>query len=538
MPSSSPDDSLLLIRCPSCGQRFKVGDDLRERTVECGGCEHRFRINDEVIVRGRKFYPGEGKRPGLNRFHRVPLPGGESMIGVQPVRYGNMPDPAVIGPASPQRVIAGAVGVLGMVSMALFLMLGSSRGGALDGMPLANRFLMAGFVSVLGIAMLVYANPRARLKALGVALLLSGGLLAVPYFFRQGSEPPPANVVITPRDIIAPVDGVDGTGGKEAGDTIEALRARIGTGPLEAEISKLAREGSMKQAAGVWLRGLSDSHRFLVRDYLLRVTGADVSSHYYPRSGGDYLLVLSGINNSLKELKELSAPLGQVENIYPELSIIEVRVGTDIFVEGSMEKLTDKDDPAFYDLNKRELESIDLERVKRAVQRLAEAEPKIYRTDITRKLIAMLAEDEVDFKGNICRALSVWSEEPGPAGEAALKVVNKLVAEGKPVPPDIVSLIVKEKNPAVIPVLDELWFKSPMPWESIYGDMGQAIEPTVIRRFPETKGTIRHSAVRLLGRVGGADSLPILAAEVPGSDSELRVLLDQAQKSIRARLDR
>lgn len=539
MSSSSPDDSLLLIRCPSCGQRFKVGDDLRERTVECGGCEHRFRINDEVIVRGRKFYPSEGKKPGLNRFHRIPLPGGESMIGgVQPVRYGNMPDPAILEPASPQRIIAGGVGVVGIVLMAVFLMLGTGRGGALDGMPLENRFLMAGFVCLLGTTMLVYANPRARMKAFGVALLLSGGLLAVPYFFRQGSERLPTADVITPRDIIPPVDVLAGTDVQEGDQSIAAQRARIGTGPLEAEIAKLAKQGSPKQAVGVWLRGLSESNRFLVRDYLLRVTGADVSSHPYPRSGGDYLLVLSGITNSLQELVVLAAPLGQVEKIYPEISIIEVKVGTDIFVEGSIEKLSKKDDPAFYDLNKRELESIDLERVKRAVQRLAEAEPKIYRTDISRKLISMLGEDMVDFKGNICKALAVWSEAPGPAGEAALKVVHQLVAEGKPVPPEIISLIVKEKNPAVIPVLDELWFKNPMPWESLYGDMGQSIESTLIRRFPETKGTIRHSAVRILGRVGGADSLPILAAEVPGADSELRVLLEQAQKSIRGRLDR
>ena len=73
MPESSHDDDLLLIRCPSCGQRFKVEEDLRERTVECGGCEHRFRINDEVIVRGKRFYPGERKDPRLNRFHRVPF---------------------------------------------------------------------------------------------------------------------------------------------------------------------------------------------------------------------------------------------------------------------------------------------------------------------------------------------------------------------------------------------------------------------------------------------------------------------------------
>lgn len=529
---------MLLIRCPSCGQRFKVGEELRERTVECGGCEHRFRIDDKVIVRGRKFYPSENKDPELSRFHRIPLPGGESMIGVQPVRYGSMPDPAVLEPVSPQRVIAGAVGVVGMLFMALFLMFGASRGGVLDGMPLENRFLMAGFVFLLGAAMLVYANPRARVKALGISILLGGALLSVPYFFRQGSEQLPNRPTLTPRDMMAPVADAGGEKIDEGDDSVAALRARIGTGPLEAEIAALAKDGSMKQAVGVWLRGLSDSHRFLVRDYLLRVTGADVSSHYYPRSGGDYLLVLSGINSSLQELAVIAAPLGQVEKLYPEISVLEIRVGSDIFVEGSIEKLSKKDDPAFYDLNKRELESIDLERIKRAVQRLAEAEPKIYRNDISRKLIALLGEDSVDFKGNVCKALAVWSEGPGPAGEAALKVVNKLIAAGKPVPPEIISLIVKEKNPAIIPILDELWFKNPMAWESLYGDVGHSIEPAVIRRFPETTGTIRHSAVRLLGRVGGSDSLPILAAEVSGADSELRVLLDQAQKSIRSRLGR
>jgi hypothetical protein len=537
MLSNSSEDSLLLIRCPSCGQRFKVGDDLRERTVECGGCEHRFRINDEVIARGPKFYPSEGKKDELSRFQRVPFSAGESLLGGQPVRYATAPDLELMGPVSPQRILAGAAAVLGMMLMAAFLMFGAESGGPLDGMPLENRFIMAGFVGVLGIVLLVYANPRARFKALAVSVLLSGGLVAIPYFFRQGSEIRPAQAVITPRDIIAPLDRNEEKKFTEGDDSLEALRARIGTGPLEAEISKLAREGSMKQAVGVWLRGLSESNRFLVRDYLLRVTGADASSHAYPRSGGDYLLVLTGIERPLREIGELSLPLGHLENIYPELSIIEVKVGTDIFVEGSLEKLTDKSDPAFYELNKRELESIDLERAKRAVQRLAEAEPAIYRTDISRKLISMLEDDSVDFKVPVCKALSVWSEQPGPAGEAALKVVNQLVATGKPVPPEIVELVVKERNPAVIPVLDALWSKTPMAWESLYGDMGQAIEQTVLQRFPETQGNIRHSAVRLLGRVGGTDSLPVLAAEVQGADSELRVLLDQAQKSIRARLD-
>ncbi len=535
MPSPNPDDLLLLIRCPSCGQRFKVGDDLRERTVECGGCEHRFRINDEVIVRGRKFYPGERSDPALNRFQRVPLPGGESLTGVQPIRYGNMPDPAVLEPASPQRIIAGAVGVAGMAFMALLLMFGASRGGMLDGMVLPNRLLMAGFAALLGTALLIYANPRARLKALAVGLLLGGGLMAVPFGFRTGSVPPderaPARVgsAAGAKDTGAPEPAVDAE--------TAALRSQIGTDPLVTEINKLAAEASDKRAMGLWLRSLSESNRNIVRDYILRVTGADPASHLYPRDGGDYLMVVTGITLSIQELAKLASVLGQTERIYPEISVIEVLVRNETFVEGPIDKLTAKGDPAFYDLNKRELESIDLDRVKRAVQRIAEAEPKIYRDDISRKLISLLGETGVDFKGNIASALTVWSERPGPAGDAALKELNRMIAEKQPIPPEIVTLIVKEKNPAVIPILDELWFGNPMNWESIYGDIGPPAEAAVLRRFPTATGTTRYSAVRLLGRVGGADSLAVLATAVTAeSDSELKVLVAQAEKSIRARL--
>ena len=184
----------------------------------------------------------------------------------------------------------------------------------------------------------------------------------------------------------------------------------------------------------------------------------------------------------------------------------------------------------------KELDSIDLERVGRAVQRLADAEPKIYRNDITRKLIALLAARGVTFKGDICRALAVWSEQPGPAGEAALREVKTLIARKAEVPQEMISLIVKEKNPAVAPVLDELWFRNPTQWESLYGDLGASAEATLIRRFTDTDGMIRQSAVRLLGRVGGADSLPLLEAAVTGADAELKILLQKATASIRNRL--
>lgn len=534
MPPENPDDMLLLIRCPSCGQRFKVGEDLRGRTVECGGCEHRFRINDDVIVRGKKFYPGERKDPSLNRFHRVPLAMGPLASEMQSVQYADPPDAVIFEPASPLRIIAGLAGGAAMVFMALFLMFGASRGGALDGMTTGNRMLMAGFTGLLGVVALVYANPRARVKALGIGAVLTIGLISLPLIFTEGSVPLNSNGVVgTATEPARPPDGMTGAADDEPENT--ELRNLIGTGPLEKEIARLASEGDSRKAVGLWIRNLREANRIVVRDYILRATGADPQSHFYPRGGGDFLMVVTGISMSLDEVAAVAAKLGRVNEVYPEISVVKVSVNNDVFLSGSMEKLTDRNHPAFYELNKRELESIDLLRVSKAVKRLAEAEPKIYRNDITRKLIALLGEDWVDFKPEICDALSVWSDQPGPAGEAALNEVGKLMATKGDVPEAMIALIVKEGNPGVVPVIDELWSENATRWESLYGDVGPAAEKTLIGRFPDTKGSIRHSAVRLLGRVGGVDSLPLLDAATEGADAELKVLIKNAEAAIRER---
>jgi hypothetical protein len=319
-------------------------------------------------------------------------------------------------------------------------------------------------------------------------------------------------------------------------EAMTALRNLIGTAPLASEIERLTREGSNKRAVGLWLRGLSVQNRFLVRDYIMRVTDADPQSHYYSRGGGDSLMVVTGITKSLDEVAKISSILGSLEKVYPEISVVEIRVNNESFIGGPIEKLTDKRQPEFYYLNKRELESIDLERIARAVQRLADAEPKIYRNDITRKLISLLEAPGVTFKGDICRALAVWSEQPGPAGDAALKEAKDLLDRKVEVPQEIIALIVKEKNAGVVPVLDALWLRNPTSWESLYGDLGPAAEAALIRRLPEAEGMLRQSVVRLLGRVGGADSLPLLDAAATGANAELKVLLEKSSASIRGRL--
>jgi hypothetical protein len=525
------NDSQLLIRCPSCGQRFKVGHDFRGRTVECGGCDHRFRIDDDVTVRSKKVYPGERREPALNQFPRIPLASGGSLEGMAPLRPNNLPDPAVIEPVSPLRVIAGIVGVAVMIMVGLILMTGGTRNGPLEGVVFSSRLVMAGFASLLGVTMLAYASPKARGKALVIGSLLASLVMAVPFFFfiearplvptAAGKKEAPAVAIQSAEDA-----------------TLAEMRARIGTGPLVAEIERLKKVGSKKRAFGLWVRGLNGGNRYLLENYIMQTTHADYLSHFFPRENGEYLFVVTGITQTLQELAATASILGNTEKIYPDLSVIQLVVENDVFVESPMEKLSNKEDPEFYHLNKRELGSIEFGRVKRAVQRLAEVKPKLFRDDITRRLISLLGDDEVDFKDNICKALSVWSEKPGPASEAALEVVKKLHSIRKTVPPELIALIIKEKNLNVIPILNELWLDNARVWESLYGDIGQPIEATICGQFPKISGFLRYSAVRLLGRVGGSDSLAVINAAVVGNDPEYRVLVDNARKSITERLSK
>lgn len=522
---------MLLIRCPSCGQRFKVSADLRDRTVECGSCEHRFRINDDVTLRSRKFYPGEHPQFLANRYQRVPL-AAQIPENWQAASYEDQPDISSFEPTPPQRTIAGVAGVLAMVMMALLLIFGEGRGGALDGISTAHQMMIAGFISLMGTVLLLYANPRSRIKALLFSLMCSAGLLALPIAIPEG---PDALKGTTAEESVRKARPPAHTPEQER---IIKLRQTIGTDPLLGEITKLANEGSHKHAYGLWLRGLSSSNKLLVRDYLLRVANADPSSIPYPRGHNDYLMVVSRVDMTIEKLAELSAPLGEVSQILREIEVIEIRVNNGIFLPVSLDKLTDKDSSEFYDLNKRELDSIDLQRVQAAAKRLAEVEPKLYRNDISRRLIALLKDDGVDFKRALCGALLIWADEAAEVGDAAEGVLKKLRAKKLPIPTELIALLVKAKQVSIIPILDSLWFDDPGTWEQYYADMGPPIETTLIRRLPQTTGGMRKSIVRMLGKVGGDDSLPVLEAAREGADAELRSRIETAEKSIRARLDR
>lgn len=530
MALENTPDQPILIRCPSCGQRFRVGDDLVGRPVECGACENRFKITEDVIIRGRKVYPGERNRKRLDFFQRVPHAENAATSVFSPTSYDNFADPLFFEPSPPQRIIAGIMGAGVMLCIGMLLIFGASRGGVLDGMVTLNRMVMGGFAGGLGTALLVYANPKAQIKVLRIGALCTAILLSIPLFLTEGSTPLGEQNAKKKR-VLESVKKIE-----EAPDLVD-LRNRLGTQPLEEEISRLRAEGSTRHAAGIWLRDLREQNRFLIRDYVLRVTGADPQSHYYPRGGGDFLMVVTGITTSMDDLVKFCKPLGDVVMVHSVLPIVEIKVRNENFIENPIDKLSNKADPDFYRLNLAELNSIDLARIEKAVKRLMDSSPKVLRADITQRLIELLAVDEVDFKAEICSALAVWSEVPGTAGTVALKQAAKNVSRDLEVPKEMIALVVKEGITDVISILDKLWQKNPTDWEALYADVGPAAEKELLAHAAINDDGRRRSLVRILGKVGGKDSLQALESmKATATEPELRVLIDNSLAAIRSRI--
>lgn len=541
MASSLPEDDLLLIRCPSCGQRFNVDEQLRGKMVECGECDHQFEIQDAVIIRGKKFYPGEKRDDFLNRISRVDKPLPSATDPGAPQDFISQTNPVVIEPISPQRIVMGVMAVFAMIVTAVILIMGAKRGAALDGVSTENRMLLAGFVSLVATLLLVFSNTRAWLLMALMGLVLGGGLVSLPLFY-SGASTRLADLdenMAARRDpnaplVVAPAMAVDTD--KMTG---EELREFIGTDPLEEERARLVQGGSTKTALGLWLRNLKVSNSLLIRDYIIREMQASYETHFYPRDKENYLMVVTGIDGGLDELAMAASALGKVRNLHQELGVVEVIVDNERFVPNPLEQLTDPTDPQFYRLNREELESIDVDRIKAAVKRLADVEPMLFREDISKRLVKLLESDWVDYKDDVCRALLGWATTDGLVGQVALREAVALRSKNKEIPQELIALCIKQQNLDVLPLLYELWQENPARWESCFREIGPASERTILLGFDQATGSLRQSSCRILGQVGGAKSLPVLKVAVANaSDAETRISAKTAIQMINKRLAR
>jgi len=416
----------------------------------------------------------------------------------------------------------------------LLLIFGSGHGGPLDGMSLTRKIIMSGFTAALGLSLLLYANPNTRLAA----AIFGGGfaalLVALPFFITEKSgsiAELEAIEVITPENAVADEDL------SPEQMLLKTMRERMDLRPLDREIERLAASDSSSKAFGLFLVDLQESNRIAVRDYMFRVASADVTSHIYPRDEGKYLFVLTGLEMNIERLAALASTLGRVRLIVPELNVVEIAVDNGVFIESPMDQLINRENPEFYELNLRELKSIDLQRIQRAVLRLAEAEPRMFRADITARLRELMDEPGINFHGTVARALDSWDTDRAEAARIAAQTAIRLNQRGVVPPAELVALAIEKPSEELIPVIISLWRDNTLMWESYCIKIGPSIEQAMLKEFAEGEGSRKQSAARILSRVGGEASGEKLYAALEGADRELAVIIRQALETIASRLD-
>ncbi|MFC7336774.1 hypothetical protein ACFQY0_06265 [Haloferula chungangensis] len=483
------------------------------------------------MVRQRKIYPGERQNASLDRFSRVPKKSAVTPT-FQPVYYeSEAPPPISVEPTSPFRIILGGAGVLLAVIVILILMFGGGAGGLLDGASQSKRLILASFTAVLTLVLLVVANPHGRLKAIMVGLAFAAGLLTLPFFFKEGTSK-----VTTAIDGDMPdLSGAPALEPME--DPLKTLKEEMHYEPVEEALAAygptLSAQG--KTAVGIWLRDLRDFNKLQVVEYLTRSTNASEASWLYPRPPDDFLMVLIDIDDDMEKVAQLCGRFGKVTRMIEELRVIEVKVANESFIQGSLDALSDLENPSFYELNRRELESIDLRRVEEAVRRLATAEPKLYRKDVVRRMQELYDLADTEMKSDLAKALGVWSEPGDGSVDVVREAAAGLMAEEKTVPRPIIEFLVKQKDEQVIPILDQLWAGDPGAWENLYGEMGSPIEDLVLGHFNTGSPTIKISAATLLTKVGTAKSLPALRKAQESAKSETAVVVGRAIDAIEGR---
>jgi HEAT repeat protein len=141
----------------------------------------------------------------------------------------------------------------------------------------------------------------------------------------------------------------------------------------------------------------------------------------------------------------------------------------------------------------------------------------------------------IGFHDELAKTLLVWLQDPGLAGESALKALQGQIAAGERASENLVILLLKGKNQAAIPSVNTLWLGDPLTWEHHYAEFGPVIEPSVLEHLNSEKAPLRRSAINLLGRTGTDASLPPLGQLAGSLDPEIRVLAERAIKAIKER---
>ena len=531
----------LQIQCPNCSKRFTVHQDLTGKTVECGACDHRFPVRPESIIAERsKFYPGEHKDDFLDRLGRQSPIAKKSGAAPAPMQTrAPMPQVDAIMPSSPGESIAVGVGFAMLVLYTLVFFFGSAQGQAFQDVDLHKRFLMGGFVSLLGGGLIIFGARNWRGRGIMLSFVLIAGLMAL-----IAMRP----VHRTPTGVVNVEEVPSTTDEEERELKIDEIFGESDRKAMEREVARQSArlDGAPAEdyVTGIYISDLGESEYQTVEKYLrksLMLPKSEAPTQYKRNDDKDSFVIVSGVKMDFDNMVRILERYGRVTS-YPSVRVIEWQISQTVFQDPSddlLEKLTNPEHPAFFSQNLNELGSMDYERVTKAVERLgstpANIEVKLADKIIVELLRLASFESEATVLSNVGKALNRIAKGSQTASDKIDRLVEFWIKNEIPVQRSMVDFLIANNHPNVPAVVDRLWFSSPIGWNEQYRALGSVMEDRLIFHLQESPMEIKRAAARLLQDIGTEKSIPVLTDLSSTGDQDLRINIERALASIKSR---
>lgn len=535
----------LQIECPGCQQSFEVSEELQGRTVECGSCEKRFQVSPEVIVQSReRFYPDEVKKEvDLSRFGKVPAK--SAPVEFRTMEYDNAARQDFVGPVPPARIFATLVGLVILFLSCVAFYFGAQPGSSLlQDVEKFDRYLLAGFLGLLGLALLTWGMLKKRIVGILLGLLGAGGLGALAHFMPVHRTVNVGAPALVSGSSVIPEPGA---GGEEApiyfpGITEETLTPQevMRRTRWEASVFPAMVNGDESLVAAVWVRSMEEFHGRQIQGYLKQQFGLSVPPYFRELGSNGGIFVMSGIPFDLDQVEAVVERFGEIEQVIPELRLVQMQVNASVLGEVSNEltaKLNNPEDGAFYSLNYGELIALDKDRVKAAIRRLAMAEPIRMRKDITVRLVGLLGEEfDEETYSRLADALKVWSEEGDGAERIVTELGTRLLSRGQQIPDGMMRFLSERRPPEAAALMVSAWADDPSSKQRFLEDYGSGVAPRLTSYLRSPDAAVSRAAARLLGAVGTKNELAEMRETLTGiQDETLRLALEEAIQRVAKR---
>lgn len=533
----------LQIQCPNCTKRFTVHEDLTGKTVECGACDHRFPVKSEsIIVERAKFYPGEHRDEFLNRLGKnSPLAGDGPGAAPAPMNQGKTPQVDSIMPASPGQAMAAGVGFTMLLLYSLLFFFGTSPGNLFQDVDLPRRFLLGGFVSILGGGLIIFGAKNWRAKGLMSAVVLIAALMAM-IVLRPVHVTPETEIEVASVDEVEEEKEDDGV--RDLDDFISSIDEKAMKRELARQEAKLDGEPADNFVTGIYIADLRETQYQAIERYFrkkLSLPKSEALSVYKREGDKDRFIVISGVPMDFDLMVSLCEFLGRTTS-YPKKRILDVELSARHFqapTEDLLDKLNNPENPAFFTQNLNELRNIDFERVSEAVRRLGRVpeEMELKNRDQIIEELLLLASEETGsvILSDIGQALKLFGQNSLVAVTKINQLIPHWLESEIPVEKSMVEFLVENGDPEVIALIDRLWVSNPTKWDELYLSLGNQIEDRMLTYLADAPQELKRSAISLLGQIGTQKSIPALEAEHKGDDQEARILADRALEAIKSR---